>query len=144
MQLQQLQISFVGMEFTLLNAMDFIPSAHAIAALLLACAMFYGFASGRVRVKIISLLTIGTIALGLYFFPLPNQLPKDALDLAFGGFGHHALITICALGRGLVVTGALNPAARTLTRLWQYNQSAGFLITLFRSPEFVDCTSPFE
>ncbi|MCF8710172.1 SLC13 family permease [Rhizorhapis sp. SPR117] len=113
--------------------MNLIPSAHATAALLLACAMFYGFASGRVRVEIISLLTIGTIALGLYFLPLPGQQPKDGLELAFAGFGHHALITICALmimGRGLVVTGALNPAARTLTRLWQYNQGAGFLITL--------------
>jgi len=113
--------------------MTFIPSPHAIAAILLACAMFYGFASGRMRVEIISLLTIGTIALGLYFFPLPGQLPKDGLQLAFAGFGHHALITICALmimGRGLVVTGALNPASRALTKLWKYNQGAGFLITL--------------
>ncbi len=113
--------------------MTVLPSAHAIAAILLAVAMFYGFASGRVRVEIISLLTIGAIALGLYFFPLPGQQPKDGLQLAFEGFGHHALITICALmimGRGLVVTGALNPVSRALTRLWQINQGFGFLVTL--------------
>tara|TARA_R110000782_G_scaffold78276_9_gene155703 strand:- start:140876 stop:142660 length:1785 start_codon:yes stop_codon:yes gene_type:complete len=113
--------------------MTLLPSVHALAAILLAVAMFYGFASGRARVEIISLLTIGAIALGLYFFPLPGQQPTDGLKLAFEGFGHHALITICALmimGRGLVVTGALNPAARALTRVWQINQGFGFLVTL--------------
>lgn len=30
------------------------PSAHAIAAMLVTVAMFYGFASGRLKVEIIS------------------------------------------------------------------------------------------
>lgn len=109
------------------------PSPHAIGAILLAMAMFYGFASGRLRVEIISLLTIGLIALGLYVFPLPGQAAKDGLQLAFEGFGHYALVTICALmvmGRGLVVTGALDPAARTLNRVWRWNQQVGLLVTL--------------
>ncbi len=95
------------------------PSPHAIGAILLTVAMFYGFVSGRARVEIISLLTISAIALGLYSFPLPGQAPTDGLKLAFQGFGHYALITICALmvlGRGLVTTGALEPASRLLTR----------------------------
>jgi di/tricarboxylate transporter len=106
---------------------------HAAAAILLVLATFYGFASGRVRVEIVALLTIGAIALGLFFWPLPGTAPKDGLVLAFSGFGHHALITICALmilGRGLVVTGALNPAARALTRVWRLNQPLGLLVTL--------------
>lgn len=110
-----------------------MPSLHALAAMLLAVAMFSGFASGRVRVEIISLLTIGAIALGLYFFPLDGGVPADGLALAFGGFGHHALITICALmvlGRGLVVTGALDPAARMLTVIWRFNRYIGLLVTL--------------
>ena len=110
-----------------------LPTPHAVAAILLAIAMFYGFASGRVRVEIVSLLTIGAIALGLYFFPLPGAAPKDGLILAFEGFGHHALITICSLmilGRGLVVTGALNPAARALTRVWRYSRPVGLVVTL--------------
>ena len=80
-------------------------------------AMFVGFARGRLSVEIVSLLTIAAIAVGLYFFPLEGTSPTDGLALAFGGFGHYALITICALmimGRGLVVTGALDPAARFL------------------------------
>lgn len=110
-----------------------IPSLHAVASILLAIAMFSGFASGRLRVEIISLLTIGAIALGLYFFPLPGMAPADGLELAFGGFGHHALITICALmilGRGLVVTGALDPAARALVSVWKVNRQLGLLVTL--------------
>lgn len=109
------------------------PSPHAIGAMLLTVAMFYGFVSGRARVEIISLLTISAIALGLYSFPLPGQAPTDGLKLAFEGFGHYALITICALmvlGRGLVTTGALEPASRVLTRMWRFNRQVGLLVTL--------------
>ena len=109
-----------------------LPSLHAAAALVLAIAMFYGFASGR-RPEIVSLITIGVIALGLYFFPITGNAPQDGLTLAFEGFGHHALITICALmilGRGLVVTGALQPATRILQSVWNFNKQLGLLITL--------------
>lgn len=109
------------------------PSPHAIGAILLTGAMFYGFVSGRARVEIISLLTISAIALGLYSFPLPGHVPTDGLKLAFEGFGHYALVTICALmvlGRGLVTTGALEPVARLLTRVWRFNQQVGLLVTL--------------
>lgn len=109
------------------------PSLHAVAAMLLAGAMFHAFARGRPGVEIVSLLTICAIALGLYVFPLAGTAPYDGLALAFGGFGHHALITICALmvlGRGLVVTGALDPAARVLTRVWQFNRQLGLIVTL--------------
>ncbi|WP_328598809.1 SLC13 family permease [Sandarakinorhabdus oryzae] len=109
------------------------PPWHAIAAIALAVAMFAGFARGRARIEIISLLTIGALALGLYFYPLPGTAPQDGLALAFEGFGHHALITICALmvlGRGLVVTGALDPAARVLNTVWRFNTRVGLLVTL--------------
>jgi len=109
------------------------PPPHAIGAILLTVLMFYAFVNGRVRVEIISLLTISAIALGLYFYPLPGQSPTDGLKLAFEGFGHYALITICALmimGRGLVTTGALEPAARALTKVWRINRQLGLLLTL--------------
>lgn len=95
--------------------------------------MFVAFARGRISIEIVSLMTIAVIAVGLYFFPMPHSLPTDGLALAFGGFGHHALITICALmimGRGLVVTGALDPAARTLERVFKFNQQVGLLLSL--------------
>ncbi|WP_082132801.1 SLC13 family permease [Pelagerythrobacter marensis] len=95
--------------------------------------MFVAFARGRMSVEIISLLTIAVIAVGLYFFPLEGTGPTDGLQLAFSGFGHYALITICALmimGRGLVVTGALEPAARFLERVFKLNLQLGLLVSL--------------
>ena len=110
-----------------------LPSFHAIAAMALTIAMFVGFARGRMSTEIISLLTIAVIAVGLYFFPLPGSAQTDGLQLAFSGFGHYALITICALmimGRGLVVTGALDPATRFLERVWKFNLQVGLLVSL--------------
>lgn len=110
-----------------------IFGGHAIAALLLALLVFYAFATERARTEIISLSTIAAIALGLYLFPLPDAAPNEGLALAFQGFGHPALITICALmvmGRGLVVSGALEPATRLLRRVWQFNHQIGLLVTI--------------
>jgi di/tricarboxylate transporter len=106
---------------------------HAIASLLLAAAVFYSFAAEKARAEIISLMTISAIALGLYLVPLPGQAAKDGLVLAFQGFGHPALITICALmvmGRGIAVSGALEPVARLLRRVWMLNQQLGLLVTI--------------
>ncbi|NNC52075.1 MAG: SLC13 family permease [Erythrobacter sp.] len=110
-----------------------IPSYHAMAAMAVTVAMFVAFARGRMSIEIISLLTIAVIAVGLYFFPLEGAQPTDGIALAFAGFGHYALITICALmilGRGLVVTGALEPAARFLERIFKFNLQAGLLFSL--------------
>ncbi|MCK0128538.1 SLC13 family permease [Erythrobacter sp. F6033] len=110
-----------------------LPSYHAMAAMVITVLMFIGFVRGRMSIEIVSLLTIAVIAVGLYFFPLENTRPIDGLALAFGGFGHYALVTICALmvmGRGLVVTGALEPAARILERVFKINLQLGLLISL--------------
>ena len=110
-----------------------LPSYHAMAAMAVTVTMFIAFARGRLSVEIISLLTIAVIAVGLYFAPLPGGKPTDGLALAFGGFGHYALITICALmimGRGLVVTGALEPAARFLEGVFKINLQLGLLVSL--------------
>ncbi len=110
-----------------------LPSYHAIAAMALTVWMFVEFVRGRMSIEIVSLLTIAIIAVGLYFYPLEGTRPIDGLALAFGGFGHYALITICALmimGRGLVVTGALEPAARLLEQVFRVNLQIGLLISL--------------
>lgn len=110
-----------------------LPSLHALAAMVLTAAMFVGFVRGRMSIEIVSLLTIAIIAVGLYFFPLNGMSPSDGLVLAFGGFGHYALITICSLmvmGRGLVVTGALEPAARVLEKIFKANLQIGLLFSL--------------
>ncbi len=110
-----------------------LPSYHAMAAMVVTIGMFVGFVRGRMSIEIVSLLTIAVIAIGLYFFPIEGTRPIDGLALAFGGFGHYALITICALmimGRGLVVTGALEPAARILERMFKFNLQFGLLVSL--------------
>ena len=109
------------------------PSYHAIAAMAITIAMFIGFARGRYPEEIISLITIAVIGVGLYFAPLAGGRPTDGLAIAFGGFGHQALITICALmimGRGLVVTGALEPFARVLEGVFRINGQLGLLAAL--------------
>ena len=110
-----------------------LPSYHAMAAMAVTIWMFVEFVRGKMSIEIVSLLTIAVIAVGLYFFPLPDTRPIDGLALAFGGFGHYALITICALmvmGRGLVVTGALEPAARILEGVFKMNLQIGLLVSL--------------
>ncbi|WP_444996780.1 SLC13 family permease [Aliikangiella sp. IMCC44359] len=51
----------------------------------------------------------------------------------FYGFGHEALIAVCALmiaGQGLVRTGALEPVGRMLGRLWKASPQLSLLVTL--------------
>lgn len=110
-----------------------VPSLHALGAILFTAMVFVVFAQGRIKIEMVSLGAIGVIALGLYFAPFPGQSRSEGLALAFAGFGHPALITICSLmimGRGLVVTGALDPAARALERVWNLNSQFGLLVTL--------------
>ena len=120
-----------------------LPSYHALAAMIVTVTMFVAFVRNWASIEIVSLFTIAVIAVGLYFFPLDvmnpetglveKAKPTDGLALAFGGFGHYALITICALmimGRGLVVTGALEPSARLLERVFKWNLQLGLLVSL--------------
>tara|TARA_A100001391_G_scaffold48774_7_gene29175 strand:+ start:86480 stop:88276 length:1797 start_codon:yes stop_codon:yes gene_type:complete len=110
-----------------------MPSYHALAAMVLTVIVFFLFARGKMSTEIVSLGTIAVIAVGLYFYPLPEDQPTDGIALAFGGFGNYALITICALmimGRGLVVTGALDPVSRALERVWKFNTQLGLMVSL--------------
>lgn len=110
-----------------------LPSLHAVGAIGIALITFWLFAGSKVRVEIVSLLLIAVLALMFYFWPVETDGEKAGIEIAFGGFSHEALIAICCLmvlGRGLVVTGALEPAARMLTRLWRYNRLAGLLVTM--------------
>ena len=99
----------------------------------LTVAMFVLFAQGRVKIEIVCLLLISLLALGFYFFPIEGAAGRTGIEIAFGGFGHEVLITICCLmilGRGLVTTGALEPATHLLVRLWSYNSGLGLLFTI--------------
>lgn len=110
-----------------------LPSLHALAAIVLAILVFWLFARGRWRVELICLLLIAILALLFYVFPMQEQGGYSGMEVAFGGFGHEALVAICCLmimGRGLVVTGALEPAARLLSEIWKQSRLLGLLISL--------------
>ncbi len=114
--------------------MPALPSLHAVAALLVTVAAFAMFVRGRLRIELICLIVIGVLAIGFYAFPIQHEAGNfTGMEVAFGGFGHPALVAICCLmilGRGLVMTGALEPAARILGRLWRFSHVLGMLCTL--------------
>ena len=81
--------------------------------------MFALFIWDRLPIATVSLGVLVALPLGFVLFPL--QLDDGALDPLrfFAGFGNPALIAICALmivGHALVITGALEPAARRLAK----------------------------
>lgn len=89
---------------------------HAIAVLVLTALAFALFASERVSIETTSLTVLVALSAGFQLFPYAGVAATDF----FAGFGHEALVAICGLmvlGRGLVVTGALEPAARVLARM---------------------------
>lgn len=92
-------------------------SPHALACLIFAALAFAAFIWDRVPIATVSLAILGSLPVGFALFPLGEG--AAAIDpLRFlAGFGNPALVAICALmvvGHGLVVTGALEPAARRL------------------------------
>ncbi len=95
-------------------------TAHGLAMLLFAAVVFALFIHNRWSISTISLGMLAVLPLGFTLFPLVRD--GQALDPArfFAGFASPALVAICALmvvGHGLVVTGALEPAARRLASL---------------------------
>jgi di/tricarboxylate transporter len=110
-----------------------LPSPHAGAALVITLVVFALFVRGRPRVELVCLGLIAVLALGFYFFPFESAGRYTGIEVAFGGFGHEALVAISCLmilGRGLVVTGALDPATRVMARLWRFSRTLGMLCTL--------------
>ncbi len=115
-----------------------IPNYHALAVLLMTAVALYLFSRDDLPLETSSLAVLSLLALGFTVFPFAeggNQL--EAKDL-FSGFGHEALVAVCALmiiGEGLVRTGALEPIGRYLAKLWKISPMLSLLITLI-----VGCT----
>ena len=112
---------------------DLVPNAHAIAVLALTVVAFVLFTRERIPIPVTGLIVIASLALGFHLFPFE----RDGLALGpqqiFQGFGHEALVAICCLmilGRALMVTGALEPLARLLARLWAFNRHVALLAVL--------------
>lgn len=110
-----------------------LPESHALAVMALTVLAFVLFAGGRLAVQTTSLVVLVALTLGFYLFPYERAgevLPPTRFYL---GFGHEALVTIASLmilGRGLVVTGALEPVARWFARVWSAAPSLSMLLLL--------------
>jgi len=105
------------------------PGPHAVAVMLLTVVALFLFARERLPLEMTSLGLLATLLVGFSLFPYPGF---DVANL-FSGFGHEALIAVCALmvvGQGLVHTGALEPVGRFLGTHWSKAPFLSFLATL--------------
>ncbi|MBY4678420.1 SLC13 family permease [Marinobacterium arenosum] len=110
-----------------------LPDGHGIAVLLLIVFALYIFTRDEIPLETSSLLVLVALTVGFTLFPYryDGEL-VDPLGL-FHGFGHEALIAVCALmvaGQGLVRTGALEPIGRLLARFWAVSPMFSLLLTL--------------
>ena len=104
-------------------------SPHAAALLGLTLVAFVLFASEKLPVESTGLLVLVCIVALFQVFPYGDVSPVSF----FYGFGHEALVAICALmvlGRGLVATGALVPMSRLLARLLEASPHTALLVVL--------------
>ena len=110
-----------------------LPEPHALAVLVLTVVALYLFSRERLPLETSSLLVIAVLALGFQLFPFQRQgLVLQPVDF-FRGFGHEALVAVCALmvvGHGLVRTGALEPIGHFLARMWSISPTISLFATL--------------
>lgn len=109
------------------------PNAHAVAVLILAVVALILFTREKIPLESSSFLVLIGLAVGFELFPF--QVDGGVLHAVdfFRGFGHEALVAVCALmiaGQGIVRTGALEPVGRVMARLWKVSPSLSLLLTL--------------
>jgi di/tricarboxylate transporter len=112
------------------------PNAHALAVMFLTVIALILFTRDRIPLESSSFVILIALTVGFELFPFPADGPElHAVDF-FHGFGHEALVAVCALmiaGQGIVRTGALEPVGRALARFWKVNSSLSLLLTLLAS-----------
>jgi len=109
------------------------PNAHATAVLLLTVVALLLFTRERIALETSSLFVLVGLVLGFELFPFVRDGQVLHATDFFLGFGHEALVAVCALmvaGQGLVRTGALEPVGRLLARAWNVAPSFSLLLTL--------------
>jgi di/tricarboxylate transporter len=110
-----------------------IPDLHAIAVMVLTRAALVLFMWDRVPLETSSMVVITALVLGFEVFPYGGSDKVLRAEDLFHGFGHEALVAVCALmiiGQGLVRTGALEPLGNVLARLWRASPTFSLLLTL--------------
>lgn len=115
------------------DAFPELPNQHALFALVMMVFALYLFTRERIRLEISSLAILIVLALSFALFPFSVGGQEFDPTNFFQGFGHEALIAVCALmvlGQGLVNTGALSPLGRLLSRAWKISPFFSALATL--------------
>ena len=111
-----------------------VPNAHAVASLILTLVALLLFSRERIPLETSSLLVVVVLTIGFTLFPFVDTGGNTLSPASFfSGFGHQALIAVCALmivGHGLVRTGALEPMGHWLARLWGFSPFLSLLATL--------------
>jgi di/tricarboxylate transporter len=109
------------------------PNYHALAVLLLTVLALFLFTREKISLESSSFLVLISLTVGFEIFPFQSEAGVvHALDF-FHGFGHEALVAVCALmiaGHGIVRTGALEPVGRVLAKLWKISPNISLLLTL--------------
>ena len=91
------------------------------------------FTREKIPLETSSMVVLAVLTVGFELFPYhANGRSLHAAEF-FHGFGHEALVAVCALmivGQGLVRTGALEPLGRVLASLWRAGPTLAMLFTL--------------
>ena len=109
------------------------PEPHAIAVMVLTVVALLLFMREKIPLETSSMVVIAALALGFELFPYRvDDRTLRAVDF-FHGFGHEALIAVCALmivGQGMVRTGALEPLGGLLARRWGERPALSMMLML--------------
>ena len=109
------------------------PNLHASAVLVLTVLALILFTREKLPLESSSLLILVSLTVGFELFPFHTDGTVLHAVEFFHGFGHEALVAVCALmiaGQGIVRTGALEPVGRALARIWKISPSFSLLLTL--------------
>jgi di/tricarboxylate transporter len=110
-----------------------LPNPHAIAVLAVTVVAFYLYTRRWMRMELVSLMLLASLLSIFYLFPYVSTAHRITETEVLQSFGHPALVAICSLmvlGRGLTMTGALEPIVRLIGRVWELNTAVGLLLTL--------------
>lgn len=117
----------------MIETLVFTGDTHTWAVLGLTVAALYSFTRSWIPLETSSLAVLVVLAAGFALFPYERDgHALEVVDL-FSGFGHEALVAVCALmivGHGLVRTGALEPLGRMLASRWKSHPFLALLAML--------------
>ncbi len=110
-----------------------LPNYHALFVLVLTVVALFLFRRDDIPLETSCVIVLLLLTIGFTLVPFYNHNGHLEPMEFFTGFGHEALIAVCALmvaGQGLVRTGALEPIGRFLGRIWKVSPLFSLLLTL--------------